>query len=53
MNIISDLSNEFYTELMNLVETYLAKGLSLAEIEDNAYQAVEDMFGTDEYVDGE
>lgn len=49
----TELRAKFYAQLMQLIMLYIDRGLSPGQIEDAAYQAVEDMFGTEEYVDGE
>jgi hypothetical protein len=46
-------AEDFEMELSALIEKYLNRGLSKGYIEKIAYQAIEDMFGTEEYVDGE
>ena len=46
-------AEDFYMELMALIDKYLDMGAEKSTIKDVAYQAVEDMFDCEEYVDGE
>jgi hypothetical protein len=46
-------TEDFEMELSVLIEKYLNRGLSKGTVEEVTCQAIEDMFGTEEYVDGE
>jgi hypothetical protein len=46
-------AEDFEMELSVLIEKYLNRGLSKGTVEEVTCQAIEDMFGTEEYVDGE
>lgn len=48
-----DPAGEFETELSALIKKYLNRSLSRPHIEEITYMVVEDMFDTEEYVDGE
>jgi hypothetical protein len=46
-------AEDFEMELSALINKYLDRGLLKGDIEAIAYKAIEDMFGTEEYVAGE
>lgn len=46
-------AEDFEMELSALINEYLKRGLSKGHIEEITYLTIENMFGTEEYVDGE